>query len=245
LSAGAATARGQAPAPVSLDPNIAGEGTSLVLGVDAPAAPLAISMPRGSRFDRAAAARGAAIGFGRYVEDVQGFLAPGAGSTQLVWSLVAALGKPVHKRDLASVVLTGRLLGADSVSALVQPLLGVPIPATTTTTARLVRSGGRIQLRIGSLPAQIAPAPPATATPSRLELSLSAVRRVRETFFHRVRVPTSTGGVRIRRIRDHRLVGHNLLTAPASCRGSWTYKLRSGGQTSSGPAPCTRPLALG
>jgi hypothetical protein len=67
LSAGAATARGQAPAPVSLDPNIAGEGTSLVLGVDAPAAPLAVSMPRGSRFDRAAAARGAAIGFGRYV----------------------------------------------------------------------------------------------------------------------------------------------------------------------------------
>jgi hypothetical protein len=242
LTAGAAGARAQAGAPVSLDPNIAGQGTSLVLIVDKPVAPLTVSLAPGMRFDRAAAVRGARIGFGRYVMDVKGFLAPG-GSTQLVWSLAATLKPPAQKGDLAAVVVTGTLLGADSVASLLVPALGVAVPATTTTTARVVRSAGRIELRLPALPAQLAVAPPVAATPSRLELSLGAVRRVRQTFFHRVRVPTATGGFRILRIRDHRLVGHELLRTPASCSGSWSYRLSAGGQRSVGRIPCVKALS--
>jgi hypothetical protein len=182
------------------------------------------------RFDRRAAARGAQVGFGRYVVDVDGFLPGGGGSTQLVWSLVATLGsKP------GDVTLAGRLLGADSAAALLQPQLATPIPATTTTVARFARSGGRLEFRLPSLPAAI-------GTPARLELSLSASRRVRETIYHRIRVPTASGGSRIRRIRDHRLVSRDLLRTPARCTGSWSYELRAGGQASTGRIPCLAPL---
>lgn len=220
---------------MSLDPNNARLGTSLVLGVDAPAAPLTVTLPRGTRFDRRAAAPGARVGFGRYVVDVQGFLNPG-GTTQLVWALTATLG-----RQPGSVSLAGTLLGADAAAALLAPMLGTPIPATTATTARFTRSAGRLEFRLGALPAQLAPPAPASATPARLELSLNAGRRVRRTFYHRFRVPTAGGGYRIQRVRDHRLVSYDLLRTPARC-ASWTYLLRSGQQRSSGSIPCLPPL---
>jgi hypothetical protein len=225
---------------VSLDPTNARLGTALVLGLDAPAAPLTITLPRGMRFDRGAAAPGARVGFGRYVVDVQGFLADGGGTTQLVWSLAATLG-----RLPGQVTISASLLGADIAVALLQPQLGTTIPATTTTAARFARTGGRLEFRLAGLPAQVGTSPPATVTPARLELSLSASRRVRKTFFHRFRVPTASGGFRIQRVRDHRLISRDLLRTPTRCSSSWTYALRSGGQNSSGRIPCLAALPSG
>jgi hypothetical protein len=234
---GAGTAHAQANGPVSLDPSNARLGTSLVLGLDAPAGPLTVVLPRGTRFDRRAAAPGGPIGFGRYVMGVQGFLPGGGGTTQLVWSLAATLGK-----SAGQVTVTATLLGGDSVAALLQPQLGTTVPATTTTQARFARSAGRLEFRLAGLPAQVTPAAPMTATPARLELSLSASRSVRQTFFHRVKVPTASGGFRIQRIRDHRLVTRDLLRTPASCTSSWTYALRAGAQRTTGRIPCLAPL---
>ena len=236
LAAGVATAHAQAPGAVSLDPNNARLGTSLVVGLDTPAAPLTVTMPRDTRFNRRAVAPGTRVGSGRYVMNVQNFL-DGAGSTQLVWSLSATLAKAP-----GAMTITGTLLGGDMAAVLVQPLLGTRIPSTTTTTARFARSGGRLEFRLADLPAQLVPAPPATATPARLELSLGASRSVRQTFYHRVRVPTASGGSRIQRIRDHRLVSRDLLRTPGRCTSSWTYVLRSGTQRSSGTIPCLAAL---
>jgi len=237
LVGGAAIAHAQAPGAVSLDPNNARLGTALVVGLDAPAAPLTVTLPRDTRFNRRAVAPGTRIGFGRYLVNVQDFLVGGGGTTQLVWSLAATLGTTP-----GAVTITGSLLGGDVAAALLQPQLGTTIPASTTTTARFARSGGRLEFRLAELPAQLAPAPPASATPARLELSLSGSRRVRQTFFHRVKVPTASGGFRIQRIRDHRLVSRDLLRTPGRCTSSWTYVLRSGAQRSSGPIPCLAAL---
>jgi hypothetical protein len=233
LAAGAAAAHAQAPGAVSLDPTNARLGTALVIGLDNPAGPLTVTLPRGTRFDRRAAPPGARIGFGRYVMNVQDFLVGGGGTTQLVWSLAGTLG-----RAPGAVTITGTLLGGDAAAALVQPLLGMTIPATTTTSARFTRSSGRLEFRLSGLPAQLAPSPPVTVTPARLELSLSASRYVRQTFFHRIRVPTASGGFRIQRIRDHRLISHDLLRTPGRCTSSWAYVLRAGAQRSTGRIPC-------
>ena len=92
LSAPAAAARAQAAAPISFDPNIARQGTALVLGVDGSAlssggrlpSSITVAMPRGTiagtgatkqLCSRSQAAGGTCpadsrIGFGRYVVDV-------------------------------------------------------------------------------------------------------------------------------------------------------------------------------
>jgi hypothetical protein len=180
------------------------------------------------------AARGACpsatlIGFGRYVVNVAGFLV-GGGQTQLTWAIDAYLGTPAQAGDLASVVLSSRLLGADSAAELLAPVLGTTVPSTATTTGRLVRRGSGaygLELRIPGLPVELAVQPPATATPARLELNLSAVRRTRQNFIRRLRVRTPSG-YKIQKIRDHRLVGHDLFRAPSSCHRSWRYELRVG-----------------
>jgi hypothetical protein len=237
LVGGAVAAHAQAPGAVSLDPNNARLGTALVVGLDAPAAPLTVTLPRGTRFNRRAVAPGTRIGSGRYVMNVQDFLAGGGGSTQLVWSLTATLDRAPGR-----VTITGALLGGDLAAAVLQPQLGTTIPATATTAARFVRSHGRVEFRMAALPAALTPAPLATATPARLELSLSGSRRIRQNFFHRVKVPTASGGFRIQRIRDHRLVSHDLLRTPRRCTSSWTYVLRTGSQRSTGTIPCLAAL---
>jgi hypothetical protein len=262
---GASGASAQSPAPLELSPNVAGQGTALVLGADeALLAPegrtpgsIVLGLARGARFDaaartrrcrpaQAAAARSpeaSAIGSGRYVVAVTGFLAPG-GRTDLTWSIAAYLGTPVKRGDLASVVLVARLVAADAVAELLPPALATGIPAAATTTGRLVRRrSGAFGLRLSfpAPPVGLAVAPPATATPTRLELALSAVRRVRQDFVRRIRVATPSG-TEVRRIRDHRLVGHELLRAPRRCSGSWPYELRigfaDGTRHSAGRFPC-------
>ena len=267
LGAPTAAARAQAVAPIAFDPVIARQGTSLVLGVDGSAlssdgelpTSITVAMPRGTVADAAArkqlcnrgqAARGTCpadsrIGFGRYVIGVSGFLAPG-GQTQLTWAIDAFLGTRSKPHDVASVVLVAKLLGADSVSTLLAPDLGVTVRSTSTSTARLVRRAtGRygIELLIPGLPVDLQVPAPTTAAPARFELNLSAVRQVRENFIRRYRIRTLSGYV-VRRIRDHRLVGHNLLRTPASCGGSWPYELRlafrDGVQRSAGKFPCSK-----
>jgi hypothetical protein len=271
LAAGAVGARAQTASPIAFDPNNAALGTALVIAADgtalssggSPASSFAVALPRGTRVDAAArsvlcdrgqAARGTCplesrIGFGRFVVAVDGY-APG-GRTELTWSLDAYLGKPAQRGDVASVVLSATLLGADSVAELLEPALGTTVPRNATTIGRLVRrrSGAYgFDLRFPGLPAQLQVAAPITATPARLELSLSAVRRVRQNFIRRYRIRTPSG-YEVRRIRDHRLVGHELLRTPRTCSGSWPYELTvgfpGGVQRSAGRLPCTQALTVG
>ena len=260
LSAPAAGALAQAAGPLVFDPSVADQGTALVVAVDgtmlasdgqSPSS-ITFALPRGMRVDTAsrkqlcgrdAAARAACpqdsrIGFGRYVLNVGGFLVPG-GQTQLSWSIDAYLGRPVQHGDAASVVLS---------ATLVEPAIGTSVPRAVTTTGRLVRraSGAYgLELRFPQPPAQLAVAAPITATPARLELALSAVRRVRQNFVHRIKVRTPSGYA-IQKIRDHRLVGHDLLRAPPRCGGSWPYALRigfpSGVRRTTGRVACAKTL---
>ena len=217
------------------------------------------ALARGMRVDsaarerlcrRAEAARSACrassrIGSGRFVVAVRG-AGSDAGEAELTWSIDAHLGEPLRRGDAASVVLSARLLGADSVAVLLEPALGTSVPRTATTVGRLVRrSSGPygIELRFAELPVGVDLAAPVTATPTRLEFALSAVRRTRRNFVRRVRVRTPSG-YEVRRIRDHRLIGHHLLRAPRTCRGSWASELRvgfpGGVRTTASPIACAK-----
>jgi hypothetical protein len=224
-----------------------------VLGLDTPppSGSVVVRLPRGMHANTKSrtklcshsdAARGTCppeskIGFGRYVVNVAGYLNPG-GQTQLTWSIEAYLGRAAKRGDIASVVLVSKLLGADSVAMLLTPELGTSPPSMAIATGRL-RPG--IEVRVPAAPVQFSVNPPATATPARFELNLSAVRRTRQNFIRKIKVPT-LNGYEIRRIKDHRLVGHNLFRTPDRCAGSWTYKLDVGAQRSSGRVPCTAGL---
>jgi hypothetical protein len=251
LSTGVTGARAQQAAPVGLDPSVARQGTALLVAADEStlrangqsAESIAFALPRGMRFDSAArerlcgreqAARSACpatsgIGFGRFIVAVHGYLF-GDGQTELMWSIDAYLGKRLRRGDAASVVLTSKLLGAANVGTLLEPALGTSVPRTATTVGRLVRraSGAYdIELRFAKLPVQLEVTAPVTATPARLELALSAVRRIRQDFTRRIRVRTLSG-YEVREIHDHRLVGHHLLRTPQSCSGSWPAQLTAG-----------------
>jgi hypothetical protein len=260
LSAGAAAAPAQVPGSVSLDPGVAGQGTALLVAADATVlspggrspGSITIALPRGTRLDTAArrplcgagqavCPESSRIGFGRFIVTVRGYLL-GAGETQLAWALSAFLAEPSKRGDAASVVLSSTLLGADSVGQLLAPALGTPVPVTATSSGRLVRRRSGIELRLPKLPVDLAVTAPVTASPARLELALSAVRRTRQNFVRRFKVRTPSG-FQVRRIRDHRLVGHDLLRAPRTCGGSWPYELRvafpDGVQRTAGRIACT------
>lgn len=206
-------------------------------------APVAFALARGMRVDpsavqelctRRAAARSACpdtsrIGFGRFNLDVRGY-EPGGGEAELSWSIDAYLGEAQRRGDAASVVLVGNLLGADLVGALLPASISA-VPRRTTTIGRLRRTSGRygVELRFDQLPVQLAVAAPATAAPARLELTLGAVRRVRQNFIRRFRVEMPSG-TEVRKIRDHRLVGKYLFRAPSSCRDTWPAELRAGSE---------------
>jgi hypothetical protein len=265
LSLGAADAPAQGP--LAFDPSVARQGTALLVEADASrlvsnglsAGSISFALPRGTRVDStardplctreqaagSACPAGTRIGFGRFIVAVRNFAWWG-GQAQLVWSIDASLGQPLRRGDAASVVLTSKLLGADSVAALLAPALGTTVPSTVTTVGRLVRRASGeygAELEFAQLPVRFDVAAPATATPVWLELALSAVRRTRRDFFRRVRVRTLSG-YEVRKIRDHRLIGHHLLRAPRSCSGSWPAELRvgfpDGIQRSDSPIACTR-----
>lgn len=244
--AGSATAQ-----QVTLDPSASRQGTTVVLGADASllspgnesARSLSLAFARGLRIDpvsreqlcTARAAAGgtcpetARIGFGRFGLTVRGY-EPGVAETEVAWAIDAYLGAPQRPGDAASVVLIGKLLGADLVGALLTPSLGTTVPATTTAFGRLVRhASGRygVELRFDRLPVQLDVKPPITAAPTRLDLSLGAFRRIRQNFTRRIKIRTPTG-YEVRKIRDHRLVGHYLFRTPATCNGSWPAALAVG-----------------
>jgi hypothetical protein len=243
-------ARAQATGPFTLDPAVARQGTTFVLGLDAPPSTgsIVVRLPKGMRANTnsrtklcssADAARGTCpaqskIGFGRYVVDVAGYLRPG-GQTELAWSIDAFLGRRTHGGDIASVILVSKLLGAESVATLLTPELGVSVPTTATVTGRL-RPG--IEVRLPAAPVRFTVPSPVTATAARYELSLSAVRTTRENFVRKIKVPTLSGGYEIRKVKDHRLVGHNLFRTPERCSGTWSYELTVGSARSTGRIPC-------
>jgi hypothetical protein len=256
LGAGAALAE----PPLGLDPNRPAQDTALLVTADKsvlspngrPADSIAFALARGMRVDSTArrrlckpaeAARSACpassrIGFGRFAVAVRGYVF-GGGEAELAWSIDAYLGQAIQRSDAASVVLTAKLLGASSVSALLAPALGTSVPSTATTVGRLVRltSGAYgIELRFAELPVHFDVAAPMTVTPTGLELTLSAVRRVRQDFIRRIKIRTPSG-YEVRKIRDHRLIGHYLLRTPPQCNGSWLSEVRVG---SSGTVKRTR-----
>jgi hypothetical protein len=249
--AGAGTTAAQQASPVTLDPSAARQNTTLVLGADAsllapggaPARSLSLSLGRGMRVDptsrvqlcsRREALAGACpdtsrIGFGRFTVVVRGY-AQGNAESELAWAIDAYLGEPGRSGDAGSVVLIGKLLGANLVGALLAPSLNAPVPESTTTFGRLIRHrSGRyaVELSFDKLPAELDVASPVTATPSGLELSLGAVRRVRQNFVRRIKIRTPSG-FQVRKVRDHRLVGHYLFRTPGSCSGSWPAQLSVG-----------------
>ena len=250
LSAGAGGAPAQLGLPLGFDPSVARQGTTLLVRADEsllsqngrPADSVTFGLPHGMRVDTASrqelcqrrqAARSACpessrIGFGRFGLAVRGYL-PDGGEAELVWALDAYLGEPERRGDAASVMLTGRLLGADTVAALLAPSLHTNVPSVATTVGRLVRaSSGKygVELQFAKLPVQLEVVAPITATPRRLELSLGAVRRIRQNFTRRFKIRTPSG-YEIRKIPDHRLIGHYLFRTPPSCRGSWPSEVRA------------------
>ncbi|HEU4927334.1 MAG TPA: hypothetical protein VFT24_09815 [Vicinamibacterales bacterium] len=250
LSAGAGGAPAQVGVPLGFDPRVARQGTTLLVRADEsllsqtgrPADSVSFVLPHGMRIDTASrqelcqrrqAARSACpessrIGFGRFGLAVRGYM-PDGGEAELVWGIDAYLGEPERRGDVASVVLIGRLLGADTVAALLTPSLKTKVPSLATTVGRLVRaSSGQygVELQFAKLPVQLDVVAPITATPRRLELSLGAVRRTRQNFTRRFKIRTPTG-YEIRKIPDHRLIGHYLFRTPPSCRGSWPSEVRA------------------
>lgn len=247
LAAGRAPA--QSPGPMDLDPSAAGQGTTLLVTVDGglltsggqAATGVGFALPQGMQVDTRARAqlcssaqakrlrcpKRSRIGFGRVVTHVTGFLSPG-GETDVSWSIDAYLGMPLQPSDAASIVLRAKLLGADRVAQLLEPALGSAVPALTTVSGRVVRRRpGRygLEATFPVWPGELSVPASMTATPTRLELALGAVRRTRQDFVRHVRVRTP-GGYRTREVPDHRLVGYDLFQTPPRCGGSWAYELR-------------------
>ena len=246
LSAGVAVAPAQDAAPLTLVPDPTGPGATMLANLaesalssnGQPASAITFALPRGTRVDStsrrvlcgrddaasAACPPESRIGFGRYIVTVRGHVS-GGGETPVAWSIEAFLAKPLRRGDAAAVVLTSKLLGAESVASLLAPKIGTTVPVTVTTTGRLVRRSSGVEVQLTELPARLDVTAPITATPTRLELALSAVRRTRKDFTRRIRVRTLSG-YEIRKVNDHRLIGHHLFRAPASCGGSWLGELR-------------------
>ena len=251
LGTSAPDARALTTPPLRLDPLNAGAGATLLVGIDGPSlssagatpSSMVVALPRGTRLDPSAAARlcsgeqlsrgtcpaGSKVGFGRVVESVAGFLAPG-GETEVSWSISAYLGVPATSADDASILLRAQLLGAERVDQLLAPALGTDVPRVSLVRGRVVRrSSGSygLELRFTGFPGLLTAPGTVTAAPTRFELALGAVRRVREEFTRHIRVRT-LHGYTTREIRDHRLVGHDLLRNPGTCRSSWPGELRLG-----------------
>lgn len=251
LGTSAPVARALTTPPLRLDPLNAGVGTTLLVGIDGASlssggttpSSIVIALPRGMRLDSRASARlcsgeqlsrgicpaASKIGFGRVVESVTGFLAPG-GDTEVSWAISAHLGVPAGPADEASILLRAQLLGADRVDQLLAPALGTAVPHVSFVRGRVVRrSAGSygLELRFTGFPGLLSVPGTVAAAPTRFELALGAVRRVREEFTRHVRVRTLSGYT-TREIRDHRLVGHDLLRNPGTCRSSWPGELRIG-----------------
>lgn len=240
-----------ATSPLRLDPLNAGTGATLRVGVDgtsltsgtATPSSIVIALPRGTRLDTRASGRlcsrgqlaqgrcpeTSKVGFGRVTQTVSGFLRPG-GETELAWSIGVYLGVPSRPADAASVLLRAELLGAARVDALLGPVLGTGLPHVSLVTGGIARRASGpygLELALAGLPGDLRVPAPATAAPTRFELAIGTVRRVREEFTRHVRVRTLEGYT-TRRIRDHRLVGHDLLRNPRTCRLSWPGELRVG-----------------
>jgi len=204
---------------------------------------MSFALPRGTRIDTRARARSCSreqaararcpeasrIGLGRKVVIVRGYLSPG-GETEVAWSLTAYLGTPVRAVDAAAIVLRAELLGAARVNQLLVPSLGTSVPSISVATGRVVRRASGpygLEVRFAELPGELRVPTSITATPTRFELAIGAVRRIRRDFVRHIRVRTLTG-YEIKKIRDHRLVGYDLLHNPESCSGSWAYELTVG-----------------
>ena len=178
---------------------------------------------------RSACPASSRIGFGRFIVAVRGYLS-GGGETELTWcdrrvpgQTASPRGRGIGRADRPAPGRRQRHTTSRAGTRHSRPEHGDDGRPARPPGIRRVRR--RASLR--KLPVQLDVAAPITATPARLELSLSAVRRIRQDFIRRIRVRTLSG-YEVRTISDHRLIGHHLLRTPRSCNGSWPAELRVG-----------------
>jgi hypothetical protein len=205
---------------------------------------IAFLLPSGSRFDRHAVAhecgpakaaaarcpRVARIGFGHVVVHVSGYLFPG-GKTDGVAYMTAFLAPPTVAGDKGSLVLEVQWVGADQMIATANKYFGTHIKRKSSVIGRIIplrSSPFGLEVAFNSMPGGIQ-VPPSfqqagvNATIKRFKLILGRVRRVRKPVTRVITVGSSTVTV-----HDHVLVGHHLISRPASCPGSrkWPWQLR-------------------
>ena len=167
------------------------------------------------------------VGFGRVVQTVTGYLAPG-GETELAWTVTAFLARPERSADPAAIVLRAALLGADRVDQLLAPSLGGSVPRSSVVSGRVVRGSSGLELRFGQFPGAAQVAGARDRGDDQLRPSRSArFGGCARTFVRRVRVRTLSG-FQHAGDPDHRLVGYELLRNPDRCGGSWSAELRLG-----------------
>jgi len=210
--------------------------------------PNAISflLPQGVQFDRHAVkhecsqARAAAagcprvsqIGFGHLALHASGYLFPG-GETNFIAYMTAFLSPATVAGDRGSLVMEVHWIGAKQLVATANKYFGTHLKSKYSVIGRIITlRAGRygLEFSFSSMPGGVE-VPPAfqargvRAYIKRFKLILGRVRRVRVPFTRTEKVGTATIT-----IHDHKLVGHHLISRPASCPSSrqWPWQLRLG-----------------
>ncbi len=205
---------------------------------------IAFLLPRGAQFDRqavkhecspakaaaAACPRVARVGFGHVALHASGYLFPG-GQTNFVAYLTAFLSPPSVSGDKASLVIEVHWVGAQQLISTANTYFGAHLKPKSSVIARVIplASGTyALELSFNSMPGgvQVPPAFQARGVHAylrRFKLIVGRVRRVRVPFTHTITVGSQTITV-----HDHKLVGHHLISRPASCPASrrWPWQLR-------------------
>jgi hypothetical protein len=237
-------------APISVTPNIAAAPDQLQVDLDPTAlgagselhSELTLLLARGMAFDptartaRCTAVQASAlacpnaanVGFGHAVVHIAGSRNPG-GDADVVSYIHAFLGQPAVAGDPASIVFEIELLGVDRVKQAIQQSFGLTIRTEAAVIARVQRlSSGPYGLAItldSPLGGFEMPGP-VTAQLTRFKLQLGAVLLKRVAFYHVYRIETMNGPQTLR-VADHRLAAHYLLSNPAGCpaSGSWRFQI--------------------
>jgi hypothetical protein len=173
------------------------------------------------------------IGFGHVVTHVSGYLCPGGG-TDAVAYMRAYAGQPVQPGDLASMVLEVELLSTNPAIDAINQFLHTNIHDRQSVIGRVTRvSSGPYGLNVsfagmpGGISVPSVPfCPGLSAQVTRFKLLAGVVRRLKKPIVHVITVQTLSGP-QTKRIHDHVLIGHHLLSRPLSCpsSGAWPWQV--------------------
>jgi hypothetical protein len=177
--------------------------------------------------------RAAWIGFGHVVTHVSGYLCPGGG-TDAVAYMRAYAGQPVQPGDLASMVLEVELLSANPAIDAINQFLHTNVHDRQSVIGRVIKvSSGPYGIKVsfagipGGISVPSVPfCPGLSARVTRFKLLAGVVRRVKKAIVHVITVQT-LNGPQTKRIHDHVLIGHHLLSRPRGCPTSavWPWQV--------------------